>query len=359
VGHWSDHGAIHWQTQWSDQWLLSDRNGIWERFCHIIQNFVKYCVLEKTSGFLSCVLIPTCIRKSNWTPKKLRVKDRISPSWVKIVFWVSLQLFGVIIVVQAHQIYRSYFEMHPSQLMQLVWSNLQKLFWNASIANSCNWSDQIYRSYILKCIHCNSCNSSDQINRSYFEMHPLQLVQLVWSNLQKLFWNASIATHATCLIKFTEVILKCISCNSCNWSDQIYKRYFEMHPLQLMQLVWSNLQKLFWNASLATHATRLIKFTEVILKCIHCNWCNSSDQIYRSYFEMHRLQLSCNCTWSQKKRPVSFWKKHYTRTCRMKAQSISFLKIKEAVVELWSTLASTWKQISRFTRFVTWTHDQF
>jgi hypothetical protein len=159
------------------------------------------------------------------------------------------------------------------KLMQLVWSNLQKLFWNASITNSCNSSDQIYRSYILKCIHCNSCNSSDQINRSCFEMHPLQLVQLVWSNLQKLFWNASITTHATGLIKFTEVTLKMhpLQLMQLVWSN-LQKLYFEMHPLQLMQLVWSNLQKLFWNASITTHATCLIKFTEVILKWIHCNW---------------------------------------------------------------------------------------
>jgi hypothetical protein len=205
------------------------------------------------------------------------------------VFWVSLQLFAVVIVVQAHQIHRSSFEMHPLQLMQLVWSNLQKLFLNASIATHATCLIK-FTEVILKCIHCNSWNLSGQIYRSYFEMHPLQLMQLVWSNLLKSFWNVSIITHATCLIKFTEVILNCMHCNSCNLSDQIYRSYFEMHPLQLMPLVWSNLQKLFWNASVATaHGHK-------------------------------------------KQRKVSFWKKNYTRTCRMKAQSISFLKIKKPLL---------------------------
>jgi hypothetical protein len=158
-----------------------------------------------------------------------------------------------------------------------------------------------------------------QIYRSYFEMCPLQLMQLVWPN-------------------FTEVILKCVHYNSCNLSDQIYRSYFEMCPLQLMQLVWSNLQKLFWNASsVATHATCLITLMP-----------------YRNTLELQLHMVTKN------HRKVSFWKKHYTRTCRMKAQSISFLKIKRsAVVELWSTLKVLGSKISRFTTFVTWTHDQF
>jgi len=157
--------------------------------------------------------------------------------------------------------------------MQLVWSNLQKLFWNASIANSCNSSDQIYR--------------------SYFEMHPLQThaTRLI-KFTEVIFWNASIATHATHLIKLTEVVLKCIHCNSCNLSDQIYRSYFEMHPLQLMQLVWSNLQKLLWKCIHCNSCNSSDQiYRSYILKCIHYNSCNSSDQIYRSYFEMHPLQL--------------------------------------------------------------------
>jgi hypothetical protein len=101
---------------------------------------------------------------------------------------------------------------------------------------------------------------------SFYSFSVLPFVVASSSNLQKLFWNVSITTHATCLTKF-------------------YRSYFEMRPLELMQLVWSNLQKLFWNASITTHATCLIKFTEVILKCIiRCNSCNLSDRIYRSYF---------------------------------------------------------------------------
>jgi hypothetical protein len=120
-------------------------------------------------------------------------------------------------------------------------------------------------------------------------------------------------------------------------AHQICRSYFEMRPLQLMQLVWSNLQKLFWNASsVATHATCLITLMP-----------------YRNTLELQLHMVTKN------HRKVSFWKKHYTRTCRMKAQSISFLKIKRsAVVELcWSTLKVLGSKISRFTRFVTWTHD--
>jgi hypothetical protein len=118
-------------------------------------------------------------------------------------------------------------------------------------------------------------------------------MQLVWSNLQKLFSNASsIATP-------------------CILSDQI-------------------LQKLFWHASITTHATCLIKFTEAILKCIvHYNSCNLSDNTLMPE-EIHWVVVTAHG--HKKQRKVRFWKKHYTTTCRMKAQSISFFMMKKPLL---------------------------